>query len=176
MAPTPVRHVRVADPLWDAAKAKAGSEYRTVADVIVECLRRYVATGEPPVLDAAASLSVASVEAHAARVAALSHGSPAVGTGEHEDIAGGHVVGTADTDGPPPVGTAGNGQATAVPTPAPHARKPGSQSRPRIAVAAGELGRELMAPARGAGKPAGCTHSYPDVRSIAGVDVCRKCG
>lgn len=40
--PTPVRHIRIANPLWDAAKAKAEIEGRPVSDVIVEALRKYV--------------------------------------------------------------------------------------------------------------------------------------
>ena len=39
---TPVRHVRVPDELWDAADAKAKAEFRSIADVIRECLRNYV--------------------------------------------------------------------------------------------------------------------------------------
>jgi hypothetical protein len=35
---------RVPDELWDAAKAKAAAEGRTVTDVVVEGLRRYVKT------------------------------------------------------------------------------------------------------------------------------------
>jgi len=43
---TPSRNVRVSDGLWNAAKAKARAEGRTLTDVIVAYLRRYVST--PP--------------------------------------------------------------------------------------------------------------------------------
>jgi hypothetical protein len=39
---TPMRGLRVPDDLWAAAKAKAASEGRTVTDVIITALRRYV--------------------------------------------------------------------------------------------------------------------------------------
>lgn len=39
---TPPRSVRVDDDLWRQAKAKAASEGRTVSDVVVAALRRYV--------------------------------------------------------------------------------------------------------------------------------------
>jgi hypothetical protein len=40
---TPRRTVRLPDELWEAAKAYADEEGRTVTDVIEEGLRRYVA-------------------------------------------------------------------------------------------------------------------------------------
>ena len=43
---TPVRNIRVAENLWSAAKAKAKAEGRTMTDVLVSYLRRYVST--PP--------------------------------------------------------------------------------------------------------------------------------
>lgn len=39
---TPLRNIRVPDGLWAAAKAKAQSEGRTITDVIVSALHRYV--------------------------------------------------------------------------------------------------------------------------------------
>ena len=39
---TPTRTVRVPDDLWDAVKAKAASENRTVTDVIIRALEAYV--------------------------------------------------------------------------------------------------------------------------------------
>lgn len=39
---TPPRSVRVPDDVWEAAKLKAESEGRTVSDVIVSALMRYV--------------------------------------------------------------------------------------------------------------------------------------
>lgn len=44
---TPVRNVRVPDPLWEAAKARAAAEGRTVTDVIVTALHRYVSAPQP---------------------------------------------------------------------------------------------------------------------------------
>ncbi|MGW6008645.1 hypothetical protein [Streptomyces sp. NPDC055210] len=44
---TPVRNVRVPDGLWNAAKSKAAAEGRTITDVIVSALHRYV-SGRPP--------------------------------------------------------------------------------------------------------------------------------
>lgn len=41
---TPVRNVRVPDGLWAAAKAKAQAEGRTITDVIVAALHRYVSS------------------------------------------------------------------------------------------------------------------------------------
>jgi hypothetical protein len=41
---TPKRHVRVSDGLWNAAKEKAAAEGRTVTDVILNALQRYVST------------------------------------------------------------------------------------------------------------------------------------
>lgn len=43
---TPVRGIRVDDDLWRAAQAKAAAEGRTMTDVLVAYLKRYVAT--PP--------------------------------------------------------------------------------------------------------------------------------
>jgi hypothetical protein len=43
---TPVRNIRVPGHLWQAAKAKAKAEGRTMTDVIVAYLRRYIST--PP--------------------------------------------------------------------------------------------------------------------------------
>lgn len=43
---TPNRALRVEEPLWRAAQAKAKAEGRTLTSVIVACLRRYVST--PP--------------------------------------------------------------------------------------------------------------------------------
>jgi hypothetical protein len=39
---TPARSVRVGDPLWAAAKAKAEERGETVTDVLVRALERYV--------------------------------------------------------------------------------------------------------------------------------------
>lgn len=39
---TPSRNVRVPDGLWEAAKAKAATEGRTITEVIVSALHRYV--------------------------------------------------------------------------------------------------------------------------------------
>jgi predicted transcriptional regulator len=39
---TPLRNIRVPDELWDAAKAKAEADGRSVSAVLVEALRRYV--------------------------------------------------------------------------------------------------------------------------------------
>jgi hypothetical protein len=41
---TPKHNVRVPDPLWKAATAKAKEEGRTITDVIVAALHRYAAT------------------------------------------------------------------------------------------------------------------------------------
>lgn len=43
---TPVRNIRVPKNLWEAAKAKARAEGRTITDVLLAYLRRYVST--PP--------------------------------------------------------------------------------------------------------------------------------
>lgn len=43
---TPKHNIRVPDPLWKAATAKAKAEDRTITDVIVTALHRYVAA--PP--------------------------------------------------------------------------------------------------------------------------------
>jgi hypothetical protein len=45
---TPKRHVRVPDGLWDAVKAKAEAEGRTITDVILTALHRYVSTPPKP--------------------------------------------------------------------------------------------------------------------------------
>lgn len=45
---TPKRHVRVSDGLWDAAKEKAAAEGKTMTDVILAALRRYVSTPPKP--------------------------------------------------------------------------------------------------------------------------------
>jgi hypothetical protein len=39
---TPVRNVRVPDGLWKAAQERAAAEGRTITDVIVSALHRYV--------------------------------------------------------------------------------------------------------------------------------------
>lgn len=43
---TPLRNIRVPSDLWSAALAKARAENRTLTDVLVAYLRRYVST--PP--------------------------------------------------------------------------------------------------------------------------------
>lgn len=43
---TPARNVRVPEGLWQAAKERAASEGRTITDVIVSALHRYV-SGPP---------------------------------------------------------------------------------------------------------------------------------
>lgn len=43
---TPVRNVRVPEGLWRAAQEKAATEGRTLTDVILNALQRYVST--PP--------------------------------------------------------------------------------------------------------------------------------
>jgi len=43
MATHPVRAIRVPEPLWQAAKAKAEDEGTTVTAVLLAALRRYVA-------------------------------------------------------------------------------------------------------------------------------------
>ena len=43
---TPSRNVRVPDGLWQAAKKRAASEGRTITEVIVSALHRYVSA--PP--------------------------------------------------------------------------------------------------------------------------------
>lgn len=45
---TPPRSVRVEDALWEAAKVKAASEGRTVTEVVVTALRRYVTRPTAP--------------------------------------------------------------------------------------------------------------------------------
>lgn len=39
---TPVRTVRVPDPLWQAAKDRAAERGETVTDAVLRALRRYV--------------------------------------------------------------------------------------------------------------------------------------
>lgn len=41
-AKTPTRTIRVSSDLWNAVKEKASIEGRTVTDVIIEALKRYV--------------------------------------------------------------------------------------------------------------------------------------
>ncbi|MCP3820047.1 hypothetical protein NLX86_18700 [Streptomyces sp. A3M-1-3] len=41
---TPIRNVRVPDGVWNAVKAKAATEGRTITDVVVTALHRYAAT------------------------------------------------------------------------------------------------------------------------------------
>lgn len=43
---TPVRNIRVPTPIWRAAQKKAKEEGRTLTEVIVAYLRRYIST--PP--------------------------------------------------------------------------------------------------------------------------------
>lgn len=45
---TPKHNVRVPDPLWKAATEKAKEEGRTITDVIVTALHRYVASPPKP--------------------------------------------------------------------------------------------------------------------------------
>ncbi|MFD6324215.1 hypothetical protein ACFWOL_15395 [Streptomyces sp. NPDC058442] len=44
---TPLRNVRVPDALWEAAKERAAAEGRTVTDVVVAALHRYVSAPRP---------------------------------------------------------------------------------------------------------------------------------
>lgn len=41
-AKTPTRTIRVSPELWNAVKEKAAIEDRTVTDVIIEALRKYI--------------------------------------------------------------------------------------------------------------------------------------
>jgi NRPS condensation-like uncharacterized protein len=41
---TPSRNIRVPDGVWNAVKAKAKAEGRTITDVVVTALHRYAAT------------------------------------------------------------------------------------------------------------------------------------
>lgn len=41
---TPIRNVRVPDGVWNAVKAKAKAEGRTITDVVVTALHRYAST------------------------------------------------------------------------------------------------------------------------------------
>lgn len=45
---TPVRNVRVPEGLWRAAQEKAAAENRTLTDVILNALQRYVSTPPRP--------------------------------------------------------------------------------------------------------------------------------
>lgn len=45
---TRLRNVRVPDGLWQAAKDKAAAEGRTLTDVILSALQRYVSTPPKP--------------------------------------------------------------------------------------------------------------------------------
>jgi hypothetical protein len=45
---TPVRNVRVADEIWKPALAKAKREKRPLTEVIVDCLKEYIADDAPP--------------------------------------------------------------------------------------------------------------------------------
>ena len=45
---TPIRNIRVPDGVWEAAKAKAAAEGRTITDVIAAALRRYIASPAKP--------------------------------------------------------------------------------------------------------------------------------
>jgi len=42
MAPTPLRAIRVADKLWNAAKKKAAKEGTTVTQVIIKALQDFL--------------------------------------------------------------------------------------------------------------------------------------
>lgn len=42
---TPHRTVRVPDDLWQAAQERAAQEGQTMTEVVIGCLRRYVAAG-----------------------------------------------------------------------------------------------------------------------------------
>lgn len=39
---TPTRTVRVSDEIWGAAKEKAAVEGRTLTDVVIEALKKYI--------------------------------------------------------------------------------------------------------------------------------------
>ncbi|WP_438489602.1 hypothetical protein [Streptomyces sp. S186] len=54
---TPKRNVRVPDPLWRAATEKAKGEGRTITDVIVMALHRYVASPAKPPSGAAEEIN-----------------------------------------------------------------------------------------------------------------------
>lgn len=43
---TPHKSMRIPDGVWQAAKAKAAGEGRTITDVVTELLQRYIAS--PP--------------------------------------------------------------------------------------------------------------------------------
>lgn len=45
---TKLRNIRVPDGLWNAAKEKAATENRTLTDVILAALHRYVSTPAKP--------------------------------------------------------------------------------------------------------------------------------
>lgn len=45
---TPIRGIRVPDGVWQAAKDKAATEGKTITDVILAALQRYVNTPTKP--------------------------------------------------------------------------------------------------------------------------------
>ena len=45
---TPLRNIRVPDPLWHAAQEKAATEGRTITDVLLAYLHKYVAAPPRP--------------------------------------------------------------------------------------------------------------------------------
>lgn len=45
---TPSRNIRVPDGVWNAVKAKAKAEGRTITDVVVTALHRYAASPAKP--------------------------------------------------------------------------------------------------------------------------------
>ncbi|MFB7289005.1 hypothetical protein [Actinacidiphila glaucinigra] len=44
---TPIRSIRVPDGLWDAVRERAAAEDRTITEVIVTALHRYVSAPAP---------------------------------------------------------------------------------------------------------------------------------
>lgn len=48
---TPLRNIRVSTPIWEAAKARAKTEGRTLTDVLVSYLKEYGAGWEMPAAD-----------------------------------------------------------------------------------------------------------------------------
>lgn len=66
-------------------------------------------------------------------------------------------------------------ECTTVESTRPVAAPPVKRAARRSAAPAAATAAPEPKPVRQTGKPPGCDHVYPDVRNVAGIEVCRKC-
>lgn len=101
MATTPLRALRVPDPLWRAAQTRAAACGETVSEVVRRSLAEYVALGELEGLahgsDRSVTVSAPATEPDAQAVVLLAQGMIMYRLGHDPETAAAHLRGLAET-------------------------------------------------------------------------------